>query len=162
MNKASALVVAAVAIAGEANDHTVYNSSFKVIAVTLYRELQTDDVRDDHKLMLAIIRNRAAERHISAALVCLERWQFSYWNRFWADGKSTLTPSKLSKEYAKVPDSFVEGLMSVIFKPSTFAGSETINHFYSPASMRPKYSEPLWARGKVPVIETKRCKYYAL
>lgn len=162
---ATALICSLSTVMTELADVDIVDSSpYRVIAVTLYRELQTPDVREDHKLMLTVIRNRANARGMTLAAVCLERWQFSYWNRFWADGQSTLTSDKLAKEYAKVPDSFVEGLMSVFFKTTAALGegSESVNHFYSPASMRPKFSEPRWARGKTPAITTKRFKYYAL
>lgn len=145
-------------VAGAAN-----SSSFRVIAVTLYRELQTPDVREDHKLMLAVIRNRAAARNMTLSAVCLERWQFSYWNRFWLDSKSTVTAKRLDTEFKKVPESFTMALSEAVFNQSTsVTQSSGINHFYSPASMRPKFSEPGWARGKTPVFVTKRFRYYAL
>lgn len=140
----------------------VDSSPYRVIAVTLYRELQTPDVREDHKLMLTVIRNRANARGMTLPAVCLERWQFSYWNRFWQDGQSTVTAKLLATEFAKVPESFRAELTKIVFSTIAVTESSGINHFYSPASMRSKFSEPGWARGKTPVFVTKRFRYYAL
>lgn len=154
MTLASALVISLLAAANDpAND-----IADKVIAVTLYRELQSDDYRYDHRLMLAVIRNRAFSRSKSMSAICLERWQFSYWNRFWLDGKSTLTVAALEHEYSKVPKTFIsEWKASPPFNTDTL-----VNHFYCPAAMRPKFSEPTWARGKTPKYITNKFRYYAL
>lgn len=132
----------------------------KVLAVTLYRELSSPDFRRDHELMLSVIRNRA-ERVDAPSLVsvCTKRWQFSYWNRFWLDGKFTLTPSKLEGEYKKVPATFVSGFEDHVMKPSV---DPEINHFYSPNAMHPKFSTPVWAVGKTAKHVTKKFRYYAL
>ena len=70
--------IAAAAIAGASVKHMVELNSYRVLAITLYRELQTNDFRNDHRLMLAMIRNRAANSNDGISAVCLKRWQFSY------------------------------------------------------------------------------------
>jgi hypothetical protein len=143
-----------------ADTATIGNSpTIKVLAVTLYRELQTQDFRLDHELMLSVIVNRAKKADKSMFDVCVEQWQFSYWNRFWRDNKFTLSDAKLDSEFNKVPASFLASMGKTLLERHSF---EHIDHFYSPKSMRPKYRVPAWAAGKKPVYETKNFRFYSL
>lgn len=132
---------------------------YKVLTVTLYREFQTPDFRQDHKLILSVILNRARVKQLSITEVCLQRWQFSYWNRFWVDNKLALARTKIDSEYKRVPATFAASVIDQLLNPPI---DRMINHFYCPAAMRPKFSVPGWARDKTPAYETKTFRYYAL
>lgn len=131
----------------------------KVVVVTLYRELQASDFRKDHRLMLEVIENRAAQREMSYVDVCLARWQFSYWNKFWDNNKSTVTQAIIDSEYAKVPKAFIESLETEVVKVYEPTG---INHFYSPGAMKHRHSGPAWAKGRKPTHKTSKFWYFAI
>lgn len=129
------------------------NVVLAVLAVTCYSELRRPQFGEEHRMVLSAIRNRALERNLTVSAVCLQKKQFSYWNRYTAP-----TDGEIAYEYSKVPESFIRGLEDAIETANYTPG---VNHFYSPKSMKPANSVPSWAK-RQKAIRTENFNFYKI
>lgn len=146
--------------------HSVYGdveaeitTTYKVVAITLYSELNSSKCTHEHAAILAVIRNRAKQNVQLLATTCFKRKQFSYWNKYWKGKWFTVNAKDMLAEYDKIPMSFKRSLAQKMFSSGAFGN---VNHFYSPESMKPKGRVPSWAKGKKPAFVTEHFKFYSL
>lgn len=143
----------------QADDNLSSSQVCKIVAITLYSELNSARVVHEHELILAVIRNRADKKRLTVADVCIAKYQFSWWNRFWINGGFKVSQTAIDAAYAKIPDQFIKDLQHRLFRQNKL---QPIDHFYSPKSMKPANKVPYWAKGRKPVYETKNFRFYLL
>lgn len=143
----------------QANDSLSSSRACKIVAITLYSELNSTRVVHEHELILAVIRNRADKKRLTVADVCVAKYQFSWWNRFWINDRFNASQTAIDAAYTKIPDQFIKDLQHKLFRQNKL---QPIDHFYSPKSMKPANKVPYWAKGRKPVYETKNFKFYLL
>lgn len=136
-----------------------HTSTHKVVAITLYSELNAKEFTAEHELILAVIRNRAKQRQKMLMTICFQRRQFSYWNRYWRGKWFSANAATIDVEYKNVPTSFIKSLEKKALIDADYSG---INHFYSPKSMKSKSKVPSWAKGKKPAYKTKNFEFFAI
>lgn len=143
----------------QADDSLSSSQVCKIVAITLYSELNSARVVYEHELILTVIRNRANKKRLTMADVCVAKYQFSWWNRFWINDRFNASQTAIDAAYAKIPDQFIKDLQHKLFRQSKL---QPIDHFYSPKSMKPIGRVPHWAKGRKPVYETKNFRFYLL
>lgn len=143
----------------QADDSLSSSQVCKIVAITLYSELNSARVVYEHELILTVIRNRANKKRLTMADVCVAKYQFSWWNRFWINDGFKASQTAIDAAYAKIPDQFIKDLQYKLFRQNKL---QPIDHFYSPKSMKPTDKVPYWAKGRKPVYETKNFRFYLL
>ena len=143
----------------QADDSLSSSQACKIVAITLYSELNSTRIVHEHELILAVIRNRANKKRLTVADVCVAKYQFSWWNRFWINDRFNASQTAIDAAYAKIPDQFIKDLQHKLFRQNKL---QPIDHFYSPKSMKPADKVPYWAKGRKPVYETKNFRFYLL
>ena len=156
---AAIVATTALGLADTYAEPKAHTSAHKVVAITLYSELNAKEFTAEHELILAVIRNRAKQRRKMLMTICFQRRQFSYWNRYWFGKWFNANVSVIDTEYAKIPTSFIKSLEKKALTDASYGG---INHFYSPKSMKPKSKVPSLAKGKKPVYKTKNFEFFAI
>ena len=153
------LIVVPFNYVAQANDSLSSSRACKIVAITLYSELNSTRVVHEHELILAVIRNRTDKKRLTVADVCVAKYQFSWWNRFWINDRFNASQTAIDAAYTKIPDQFIKDLQHKLFRQNKL---QPIDHFYSPKSMKPANKVPYWAKGRKPVYETKNFKFYLL
>lgn len=140
----------------------------QTVAVTIYSEARGELI--EGKIGVGcVIRNRvfAGKYGADYKAVCLKRWQFSGWmlaggaanyDATMAAARSLLDrmgrPSAVLRECVWV----AEGIVLNVLQDRT----RRADHYYSPSAMAPAGSEPSWAKGRKPVVEIGRHRFYRL
>jgi spore germination cell wall hydrolase CwlJ-like protein len=117
-----------------------------IIALTIAFEAIGEPMAGKQMVATAIV-NRAEERKLSAVDVCLQRKQFSCWNKGIDQAKIMKQIAKWEKECPREwEDCLLLGTQvhCGLFKPITGA-----NHYFNPSKCSPKWADKMV--GKLPV-----------
>jgi hypothetical protein len=110
-----------------------------IIAITLASEAIGEPLYGK-QVVASVIVNRAQERKLSPAEVCLQRKQFSWWN-----GK-TLQDAEAFAEKCRErsPEEWADCMeLAVKIHNERFVPVAWVNHFYAPALCKPRWANKL-------------------